>query len=86
MRSSEVANAAGVNIQTLRYYERRERLPAPARKASGYREYDPTTVQQVRFIKRAQDLGFTLDEISELLDLREGGQKLAHLPPPRSPP
>lgn len=72
MRSSEIAKQAGVNVQTLRYYERRGLLPEPARWASGYRNYDQTTVGQVRFIKRAQKLGFTLAEITELLDLRHG--------------
>ena len=71
MRSSDVAKAAGVNVQTLRYYERRGLVPEPSRRASGYREYEPGTVQRVGFIKRAQQLGFTLDEVTELLDLRD---------------
>src|SRR2546422_2080942 len=66
----EVAAKAGVNIQTLRYYERRGILQEPVRRPSGYREYQPETVQVVRFIKRAQELGFTLAEIEELLRLR----------------
>lgn len=65
-----LAKQAEVNIQTIRYYERRELLPEPERTASNYRIYSPTTVQRVRFIKRAQDLGFTLKEIKELLELR----------------
>lgn len=69
-RIGAVAAQAGVNVQTLRYYERRGLLPPPARTASGYRHYSPDTAQIVRFIKRAQDLGFTLTEIQELLRLR----------------
>ncbi len=65
-----VARRAGVNIQTLRYYERRRLLPAPKRTASNYRVYSDDTVRRVRFIKRAQELGFTLTEIKELLSLR----------------
>lgn len=71
MTIGQVAHEAGVNIQTLRYYERRGILQEPKRSASGYREYSPDTVRLIRFIKRAQDLGFTLSEIAELLDLRE---------------
>ena len=70
MRIGEVAAGAGVNIQTIRYYERRGLLPEPQRRASGYRAYDPETVRLVRFIKRAQELGFTLREIAELIALR----------------
>src|SRR5712692_4844483 len=72
MRSGKVAAAAGCNIQTLRYYEGRGLLRQPQRTESGYREYPPDTVRIVRFIKRAQDLGFTLHEIEELLRLRNG--------------
>ena len=57
-------------MQTLRYYERRGLIPRPARSASGYRAYAPTTVERVRFVKRAQRLGFTLQEIAALLALR----------------
>ncbi len=71
MRIGEVATRAGVNVQTLRYYERRGLLAEPDRHASGYREYDPDTVRLVRFIKRAQELGFTLNEIGDLIQLRK---------------
>lgn len=64
------AKAAGVNAQTLRYYERRGLIPRPARRGSGYREYSDDAVHVVRFIKRAQDLGFSLDEIEQLIALR----------------
>lgn len=71
LRIGEVASHAGVNIQTLRYYERRRLLEKPKRAASGYREYPLETVRLIRFIKRAQDLGFTLSEVQELMALRE---------------
>lgn len=71
MRIGAAAEQAGVNIQTLRYYERRGLLPKPPRRTSGYREFADDAVRMVRFIKRAQDLGFTLDEVEELLRLRD---------------
>ena len=67
---SKVASEAGVNTQTLRYYERRGILEEPQRSPAGYRQYHPEAVTRIRFIKRAQDLGFTLDEVSKLLELR----------------
>ena len=70
MRIGTAAVQAGVNVQTLRYYERRGLLPKPPRRVSGYREFPDDAVRMVRFIKRAQDLGFTLDEVEELLRLR----------------
>jgi Hg(II)-responsive transcriptional regulator len=73
MRASQVAARAGVNVQTLRYYERRGLLPEPARLRSGYRSYDPGAVRTVRFVKRAQGLGFSLEEVNALLDLAAGG-------------
>ncbi len=66
----QVAEQAGVNIETLRYYERKEILPPPKRSQSNYRVYTDETVRRVRFIKRAQQLGFSLVEIQELLALR----------------
>jgi len=71
MRIGEVADRAGVNIQTMRYYERRRLVLPVRRRASGYREYHPDTPARVRFIKRAQDLGFSLQEVGELLGLRD---------------
>jgi MerR family transcriptional regulator, mercuric resistance operon regulatory protein len=70
MRIGTAAGQAGVNVQTLRYYERRGLLPKPPRRVSGYREFPDDAVRIVRFIKRAQDLGFSLDEVEELLRLR----------------
>lgn len=67
MRSSQVADAAGVNVQTLRYYERRGILPRPERSLGGHRLYSPETVALLRMIKTALRLGFTLDETSALL-------------------
>ena len=70
MRAGQVADAAGVNRQTLRFYEREGLLPEPARAGNGYRDYSPDTIALVRFIKHAQELGFTLDEARELSNLR----------------
>ena len=73
MRTSEVAAQAQVNTQTLRYYERRGLLPEPERTRSRYRAYTPDAVRVVRFVKRAQQLRFTLDAIEDLLHLADGG-------------
>ena len=66
----KVAKIAEVNIQTVRYYERRGLVSPDAHKDSGYRLYGPEAAQKIRFIKNAQDLGFTLKEIAGLLRLR----------------
>lgn len=66
LRAGEVAARARVNVQTLRYYERRGLLPEPRRLPSGYRAYPAEAVRMVRFIKQAQALGFTLEEIRSL--------------------
>jgi MerR family mercuric resistance operon transcriptional regulator len=71
LKIGEVAERGGVNLQTIRYYEREGLLPVPPRLASGYRIFPETAVRRVRFIKRAQELGFSLAEIRELLLLRE---------------
>lgn len=70
MRIGEVAAACDVPVATVRYYERRGLVPDPPRRASGYRRYPPDTVERIRFIQRAKELGFTLEEIGELLRLR----------------
>jgi DNA-binding transcriptional MerR regulator len=75
MRTSEVAKRAGVNAQTLRYYERRGLLARPPRSASGYRDYPASAVQVLRFVKRVQELGFSLDEAEELVHLAAGGPR-----------
>ena len=68
-----MAERAGVNPQTLRYYERRGLLTPPGRSPSGYREYPVEALARLRFIKRAQALGFSLDEAEDLLHLAAGG-------------
>ncbi len=70
LTTGQLAKRAGVNIETIRYYERRGIIPEPRRKASGYRLYPSNTVTRVRFIKHAKELGFSLKEINELLTLR----------------
>ncbi len=77
LRTGEVARQADVNVETLRYYEREGILPEPPRRMSGYREYPPETVDLIRFIKRAQELGFSLREVKELLSLREVPRRAA---------
>jgi DNA-binding transcriptional MerR regulator len=69
MRIGEVAAKAGVNIQTIRFYERRRLLREPARTASGYRDYNRADLESVVFIKWCQQLGFTLKEVKQLLPL-----------------
>lgn len=69
LRSGELAKAAVVNLDTIRFYERQNLLPKPPRTAAGYRAFPAEAVQRVRFIRRAQTLGFSLKEIKELLAL-----------------
>ena len=70
----QVARRAGVGVETVRYYEREGLLEEPPRRASGYRQYSEQVVKRLRFIKRAQKLGFSLKEINELLLLRVDAQ------------
>ena len=70
LKIGEVASRSGVNLQTIRYYEREQLLPAPPRLASGYRMFPADAVHRVLFIKRAQELGFSLAEIRELLSIQ----------------
>jgi len=65
-----LAKEAGVNLETVRYYERQGLLPKPPRSASGYRLFPTDAARRLRFIRRAQELGFSLKEIRELLSLR----------------
>jgi len=67
----ELAKATGVGVETVRFYERKGLVTAPARKTSGYRQYSEETVERMRFIRKAQQAGFTLKEIKDLLALRE---------------
>lgn len=66
----ELAEQGRVNTQTIRYYERRGLIPKPRRSASGYRLYDQEAAKRLTFVRRAQSLGFSLEEINELLSLR----------------
>lgn len=70
LRSSELARQGGINLESIRFYEREGLLAKPPRTESGYRVFAPDAVRRVRFIKRAQELGFSLKEIKELLALR----------------
>jgi MerR family copper efflux transcriptional regulator len=72
MRIGELARHAEVNIQTLRFYEREGLLPAPLRSGSGYRIYEISDLERVRFIRNCQGLGFTLREIQQLIHLHSG--------------
>lgn len=69
MQIGELARAAGVNIQTIRFYEREKLLPAPPRTAAGYRDYNRHHLDRILFIRRNHDIGFTLAEVRQLLDL-----------------
>ena len=75
LSSGDLAREAGVNIQTLRYYERRGLLRAPERSEGGHRQYPAESIRLIRFIKRAQDLGFTLKEVEELVVLRSAPRR-----------
>lgn len=72
---SQVAKAANVNIETIRYYERRGLISEPPRNDSGYRMFPKEVIQDIEFIKRAQDLGFTLEEIKDLLVASNGDEE-----------
>jgi len=71
-----LAKRANVGIETIRYYQRRKLLPVPEFEGS-FRHYSADMVDRIRFIKRAQDLGFTLDEVAELLSLQDGRNRRA---------
>lgn len=72
MQIGEVARRAGVGVDTVRFYEREGLIEEPPRRPSGYRQYPAETIPLIRFIKRAQDLGFTLREVEELISLKDG--------------
>ncbi len=72
----QLARSAGVGVETVRYYQRRALLPVP-QVASGFRFYPKVLVERIRFIKRAQELGFTLDEIATLLQLEDADDRIA---------
>ena len=69
---SALAREAGVNVETIRFYQRKELLPEPSRPPGGIRHYGAGEVARVRFIKAAQRIGFTLEEIAQLLSLQDG--------------
>lgn len=71
MKIGELARRCDVNIDTIRYYERAGLLPEPDRLASGYRRYQTSDIDRLRFVRRAKTLGFTLGEIRELLALSD---------------
>ena len=72
MTIGRLAKAASVGVETIRYYQQRQLLPVPVADQTAFRYYPPELINRIRFIKRAQDLGFTLDEIGELLQLNDG--------------
>lgn len=67
----QLAKAAGVGVETVRFYERTGVLEAPGRRPSGYRQFTADDARRIRFVKRAQQLGFTLKEVKELLALND---------------
>ncbi len=69
MKIGEVAREAGLGVHAVRFYEREGLVPAPRRQASGYRNYSPEVVPRLRFIRRAKELGFSLGETLNLLEL-----------------
>ena len=74
-RIGEIAEQTGVSVETLRYYEKRRLLTAPGRTEGGYRLYSADAVEQVTFIKQAQSLGLTLEDVQQL---RAGHQRRPH--------
>src|SRR5215472_6448078 len=78
LKVGAVAKAAGVGVQTLHYYERLGLLPKPARSAANYRLYSPEAIRRVRFIKRAQAIGLTLEETKQILDLKDHERAPCH--------
>ena len=72
MTIGRVAKAAGINVETIRYYQRRGLIGEPRKPPGGHRRYSTAVLGQINFIRRAQQLGFTLDEIGQLLELSDG--------------
>ena len=73
LRRGELAKRTGCNIETIRYYERISLLPNPPRSENGFRRYEESHITRLMFIRRARGLGFTLDEVQDLLRLVDGG-------------
>ena len=78
LRSSELARLAGVSTDTLRHYERKGLLARPRRSSNGYREYPASALDRVRLVQRAVAIGFTLDELSRILSVRDRGGAPCH--------
>lgn len=70
MKIGQLAKRAGVNVETIRFYERKGLITQPSRHTGGYRQYPHEAIVKIRFIKRAKELGFSLTEIAELLSLQ----------------
>jgi DNA-binding transcriptional MerR regulator len=73
LKIGDVARRAGITVDAVRFYERRGVLPSPVRRASGYRQYSEATIERIRFAKSLQALGFTLDEIADVLRAVDAG-------------
>lgn len=84
MRIGELSARAGVNVQTVRFYEREKLLRKPVRTASGYRTFEEADLERVRFIKDSQQLGFSLKEIKELLEIHESAKSFSGRPQTKS--
>jgi MerR family mercuric resistance operon transcriptional regulator len=84
MRIGELSARAGVNVQTIRFYEREKLLRKPVRMASGYRTFEEADLERVRFIKDSQQLGFSLKEIKELLEIHESAKSFVGSPQTKS--
>lgn len=79
MKIGEIARRSGTGIETIRFYEREGLLPPPHRRPSGYRQYDEATVERLDYIRRAKELGFTLAEVRELLELSSVAPTCEHV-------
>jgi MerR family copper efflux transcriptional regulator len=78
MRIGELADAAGVNTKTVRYYESIDLMPEPDRTPAGYRNYSPDAFERLRFIRDSQSTGLTLAEIQSILELKDTGARTCH--------
>lgn len=78
MKIGQAASASGISDRMIRHYEKIGLMPAAARRESGYRDYDPTDVHTLTFIGRARDLGFSVDEIRQLLELWQDRSRASH--------
>ena len=78
MKIGEASVASGISERMIRHYEKIGLMPTPARRESGYRDFDPTDVHTLTFIGRARDLGFSVDEIKKLLELWQDRSRASH--------